>query len=139
MKRGFTLKGEGFYTLIKSVPAQYPAYFSLACGIAGQVFLYVMKNIPAGLLFFGLAVAAFTAACGMDREKEKQYRGIFSRDFKMNRSLETALLSLATLAAAFMRLYSLNEIPSGFFVDEAMFGMSSLDILNGKLLPVFEG
>lgn len=62
--------------------------------------------------------------------------------FKLNKKIEYFLLFLILIFAACLRLFRLEEVPSGFYVDEAALGYNAFSILKtgkdeyGEILPV---
>lgn len=56
---------------------------------------------------------------------------------KQWRRLEIALLIAVLLLAAFLRFWQLEQMPPGFYHDEAYNGLDALSLVQGKTFPQF--
>jgi 4-amino-4-deoxy-L-arabinose transferase-like glycosyltransferase len=118
--------------------AEWAAYFSLACGIAGQIFLFYFKNLPAGLALFAIAAAAFILNDRANRIPGAGEEPVLPSIISISKPLEIIIFFTILALAVFMRLYEINSVPAGCFYDEAVGALTAQGILSGKLPPVFD-
>jgi 4-amino-4-deoxy-L-arabinose transferase-like glycosyltransferase len=123
----------------QSINSGWLASISLMSGIVGQVYLYLIKNVPVGLFFFIVAAVCLIIGLKKSGKETEDSKNIFSVSFNPSLKTEIILLFFVLIIAAFMRLFMIDSIPSGCFSDEALNGLTALDILNGRSLPVYIG
>jgi 4-amino-4-deoxy-L-arabinose transferase-like glycosyltransferase len=124
---------------VKSINPGITAILSLVFGIIGQIFLFINKNIPIGMLFFIIAIICFIIADKHFVKNNGDEKDIFQISFPISMKTEIIMFSIVFIIAVFMRLFKLDEIPAGCFYDEALNGLTAIDILNGKSLPIYVG
>ncbi len=137
MKQKHAVKRPDFIAWLKKKGTDRLALLSISFGIAGQVFLYINKNIPAGLFFFIIAVFCLALSDKKTAQNTAGSKIMFQPPFPLPVKTEVILFSLILMIAAFMRLYRLDSVPAGCFYDEAINGRAALDILSGGPLPVY--
>jgi 4-amino-4-deoxy-L-arabinose transferase-like glycosyltransferase len=114
-----------------------PALLSLLFAAVGQCFIYYLKNIPAGLIFFLFAIIALVIVSRYNESSSADKNDFFPSSIVISKKMELIVFFIILTAAAFMRLYKIGSIPAGGYCDEAANGLIALDILHGKALPIF--
>lgn len=105
------------------------AVISLACGFAGQFFLYTRQVLLPGLILFAAGIVFFIKA-------DKTSAAIEKSD--ISKKNEIIIFCLIMALAVFFRVFRLDQVPAGCFVDEAQNGFDAQNILKGSL-PVYIG
>ena len=138
MKSGHSVKSRTKAAAKRASHAGTLAIFSLIFGVFGQLVLNESKNIAVGLLFFIIAIACMILA---DRNSASAGRtgNLFDLSFSINKRTEIALFLAVLIIAIFMRLFRLDSVPAGCFYDEALNGLTAIDIINNQSLPVYIG
>ncbi len=103
---------------------------ALLCGAGGQLFLYTFKAVIPGLILFFAGIALFLTA---DKKN-----GIKLKAAEISVKTEIILFCIIMAVAVFFRLFMIDRVPAGCFVDEAQNGFDALGILQGNL-PVYVG
>jgi hypothetical protein len=122
---------------IRPLDPGWLACFSLLSAVAGQIFIFYLKNVPAGSLFYIIAITLFIMADRANGASTDGKNDFFPLSVKMSLRTEAVIFSFILLIAGFLRLYCINTIPGGCYYDEALGGISAIDILNGKPLPIY--
>jgi 4-amino-4-deoxy-L-arabinose transferase-like glycosyltransferase len=106
---------------------------SFAAAVIGQVFLYYLKFVVPGLVFFAAAAALLV----IHDRYEPGKTGI-----QISKKAEIILFSIIVLIAVLFRLAFIDQIPGGCFRDEAQNGSAAKSIMDtnsymGEFLPSY--
>jgi 4-amino-4-deoxy-L-arabinose transferase-like glycosyltransferase len=120
------------------------AVVSIVLATLGQYFLYIRKNLLAGLIISIIAIILFWLADRASKIRKESFEEIlyYENKEKFDRKLEILLFSLIVIVGIFFRTYLITEIPSGCYRDEGQNGNEALNIideieLDGTKLPVY--
>jgi 4-amino-4-deoxy-L-arabinose transferase-like glycosyltransferase len=105
---------------------------SLALAIRGQLDWVATGQdlLFRGSVLFGLAILLLTATLW-------PWRGETPQDFPFPSWLERGLLFFILLLAAFFRIYRLDQMPPGIFIDQGIAGDIALRILHEHYFPIY--
>jgi hypothetical protein len=112
---------------------KYLIFVSVALAVLGQFELSQADEpgtLLPGLFFYGLATVIFLFST---RNKEKE--AVFEK--KISAQVEWIALGIILLLAAFLRLYHLDTIPSGVYIDSSGPAVMALRILTEHWHPPF--
>ena len=110
---------------------------SFAAAVIGQVFLYYLKLVIPGLVFFACA-AALLIIYGVIYDRMEPEK----KEIKISIKTEMILFFVIVAAAVVFRLILIDRIPGGCFRDEAQNGSAAKSIMNtngylGEFLPAY--
>ncbi|MCE5299614.1 MAG: glycosyltransferase family 39 protein [Spirochaetia bacterium] len=114
--------------LSNSNPPLLTPLFALLPAVLGQWFLYSVHSLIPGLVLLLSGALLFSISA----------RNIARIPEPMDKKQEILLFFAILLASAFFRLYKIDTIPAGCFVDEAQNCFEAMSILTGSL-PVYTG
>jgi len=99
---------------------------AIVFGFLGQYFLYTMRQITPGLIFFAVGIALFVIADIRSRKKEPEQG--------LELKWEMIALGAIILLGIFFRVFMLDKLPTGCFRDEGQNGNEAINIIKGVVL-----
>jgi hypothetical protein len=119
-------------------------YLSLIAAFVAQLCFKLDLNVSGAVLLYLFAAYFFSKS--LLRESEEQFNReeidtkhhfIQGLLFSTTKEAELARIFILLFVAAFFRLFRIESVPGGIWIDESFTGVNALEIIDGKYAPLW--